>query len=938
LLASRQWATRPRLAAATAAAAVVAGLLVLFGRAAAAGPAGTVVGVALFAAANVAALAALAVRAAARARRSEAERRLADRSLRASERRFRAVVEACPAGLILVGRDGTIVLDNEPLRLAFGYAPGELIGAPAERLIPERLRDRRAPAFAAPAARAAGAGWETSGRHKDGSEFPVEVGLRPVETDDGPFLLASVVDIRARKRAEDALVQSEARFRQLADAMPQIVWAAGPDGRADYFNRRWYELTGADGPPAGEDGWLPVVHPDDRRRCLDDWAAAVRTGRPYQIEYRLRFPHAPADRWYLARALPVADGAGRVVRWYGTATDIDDQKRAEHQLRELNETLERRVAERTAALGESEGRLKMVLGNAQLGLWDWDVPAGRIHLDDRWHQMLGYTPGELPPRIEAWERTVHPDDLPGVAALLARHLAGDDAFYDAEYRGLTRAGGWVWVNARGRVQARGADGAAVRMVGTVQDVTRRKAAEAALAAGEALLRQFIAHAPAAIAMFDTDMRYLRVSARWLTDYRLSGQNLIGRSHDEVFPDRPARWKEVHRRVLAGAVEGCAEDPVLRADGTVEWLQWEAHPWRRPDGSIGGLIFFTQVVTARKRAEAALREGAAFSRGVLDSLSAHIAVVDRAGVVTAVNRAWERYARNAPPAAGVAARTGVGASYLGACDRGAAAGCADARAAAAGVRGVLAGGGRWFAMSVTPLGTAGGGAVVAHADVTARRRAEAALREKTQVLETVLDSMGDGVLVSDPTGAVILRNRAYRDLHDGPAAGGPVEGGARACGLYLPGGARPCPPDRAPMVRAMRGESVDDAELEVVSGAHPGGVAVSVTARPLAGPAGVAGGVVVVRDVSVRKRSEAALRRSEQRFRAIFHSQFQFIGLMTTDGTLVEANRAALAAVGVAEESVLNRPFWETPWWAHDPAQQAAARTGSRRPTRPRTGA
>ena len=123
---------------------------------------------------------------------------------------------------------------------------------------------------------------------------------------------------------------------------------------------------------------------------------------------------------------------------------------------------------------------------------------------------------------------------------------------------------------------------------------------------EALLRLFIKHTPAAIAMFDTDMRYLQVSDRFLTDYDLEGQDIIGKSHYDVFPDIPTYWREAHRRILAGAVERCEEETYLTADGSTGWLQWESLPWRRVDGEIGGLILFTHVITARKRAEEALR--------------------------------------------------------------------------------------------------------------------------------------------------------------------------------------------------------------------------------------------------------------------------------------------------------------------------------------------
>jgi PAS domain S-box-containing protein len=138
------------------------------------------------------------------------------------------------------------------------------------------------------------------------------------------------------------------------------------------------------------------------------------------------------------------------------------------------------------------------------------------------------------------------------------------------------------------------------------DITDRRLAEESLKANEALLRLFIQHTPAAIAMFDNEMRYLQVSDRFLADYKLEKHAIIGKSHYEVFPDLPLRWKEVHRRILAGAVERCDEDRYTTSGGNVEWIQWESRPWRRANGEIGGLVLFTQVITERKRAEEALR--------------------------------------------------------------------------------------------------------------------------------------------------------------------------------------------------------------------------------------------------------------------------------------------------------------------------------------------
>jgi len=120
-------------------------------------------------------------------------------------------------------------------------------------------------------------------------------------------------------------------------------------------------------------------------------------------------------------------------------------------------------------------------------------------------------------------------------------------------------------------------------------------------------RLFVEQAPAGIAMFDRDMRYVATSARWRSSYGLDGVNLAGRSHYEVFPDIPESWKEAHRRALAGETPSQEQDPFLRADGRLQWRRWEMHPWRHANGSIGGILIFSEDVTERVKIERALRE-------------------------------------------------------------------------------------------------------------------------------------------------------------------------------------------------------------------------------------------------------------------------------------------------------------------------------------------
>ena len=160
-----------------------------------------------------------------------------------------------------------------------------------------------------------------------------------------------------RKRADEALSSSEQRYRGLAESMPLVLWTARPDGQIDYCNRRWYDYTGLSFEQIRSYGWPAALHPDDRAPYLARWAVALQRGEPYDVEYRLR--RADGDyRWHLGRTVPARDDHGQVMFWVGTATDIDDQKRAEAEIRRLNERLELRVAERTAQLASANHELE----------------------------------------------------------------------------------------------------------------------------------------------------------------------------------------------------------------------------------------------------------------------------------------------------------------------------------------------------------------------------------------------------------------------------------------------------------------------------------------------------------------------------------------------------------------------------------------------------
>jgi len=162
---------------------------------------------------------------------------------------------------------------------------------------------------------------------------------------------------RGSEAAGRGLRAHDSWLRTVADSIDQMIWSTRPDGYHDYYNARWYEFTGVSIGSTDGEAWAGMFHPEDQERAWVRWRHSLETGAPYEIEYRLR--HRSGEyRWMLGRARPVRDASGRIVRWYGTCTDVDAQKRAEQAAHEANAELERRVRERTAELERAHQSLR----------------------------------------------------------------------------------------------------------------------------------------------------------------------------------------------------------------------------------------------------------------------------------------------------------------------------------------------------------------------------------------------------------------------------------------------------------------------------------------------------------------------------------------------------------------------------------------------------
>jgi PAS domain S-box-containing protein len=272
--------------------------------------------------------------------------------------RLRQTVDSAPNGMVMINREGKIVLVNTQTERLFGYSRVELLGQPVELLVPDRFRTRhsddRMMFLANPQARPMGGGRDLYGRRKDGSEFPVEIGLNPIHTEDGIVILSAVVDITERKRANEAVRESEERFRLFMDNSPTVAWVKDDQGRYVYLSKTFEDRFGV-----RLEDWRGKIDPElwtvelaEEYRKND--RAVLETGNPIEVTEETVCADGSRCYWLNSKFL-FRDAAGN--RYVGAiGLDITERKGAEAALRRLNDELEQTVHRLSEANHELKAR------------------------------------------------------------------------------------------------------------------------------------------------------------------------------------------------------------------------------------------------------------------------------------------------------------------------------------------------------------------------------------------------------------------------------------------------------------------------------------------------------------------------------------------------------------------------------------------------------
>ncbi len=495
------------------------------------------------------------------------ERNKAEKALQDTKERLASIIISAMDAIITVGNDQRIVLFNGAAEKMFRCPAQEAMGEKIDRFIPTRFRPAHGEHLrefgeTGVTSRNMGALGVISGLRADGEEFPIEAAISQVEV-AGEILFTVVLrDITERKKAEEALRESESRFRQIAESLPQLVWTCQPEGPCDYLSRQWVEFTGL--PAAQQLGfdWFNQVHPEDRAGLSGSWNLAVSRGGAFQFEFRLR-RHDGVFRWFDTRAAPLRDALGKIVKWFGTNTDITDRKRAEEELRTAHDHLRRFIDSNIVGI---------IITNA----------AGEIlEANDYYLRMIGATREELQESKIDWRAITPPEWLPAdEKAIMELRERGTCTPYEKEY--IRRDGTRVPVFLADTMLP----GPDEKIAAFALDITERKKAEPALRESEEGFRTMADTIPQLAWIAKADGYIFWYNQRFyeytgMTPAQMEGWGWQSVHDPEMLPKVMVRWKDAINTGKPFEMEF----PLRGADGRFRTFLTRVHPLKNPAGQV-----------------------------------------------------------------------------------------------------------------------------------------------------------------------------------------------------------------------------------------------------------------------------------------------------------------------------------------------------------------
>lgn len=660
-------------------------------------------------------------------------RRRAEEEVRLSEERFRTLLAGLPAVAIQGYRpDGTVHYWNQASEQLYGYTTEEAIGGNLlDLIIPPEIRPEVRQTIASMAKNGRPiAPSELSLMRKDGARVPVFSSHVVLSIEDGaPELFCIDIDLTASKQAAEQLRQSEERFRLSFERSPVGAVMAGQDYRLFRANEVFCRMIGYSEEELSLLTFADITHPDERQRDLLQ-VRRMLTGDIDRYDVEKRYIHKNGDViWARVSVTLVRDGDNTPLYFLSIIQDITAWKKAEQALR------------------ESESRYQRLADTAREGIWMMNEQHHTTYVNEHMAAMLGLNPADMVGHPV--EDYMFAEDLAAHEERMAVRRQGQGGHYEHRFR--HRDGHAVWTIASA-TPLKDDEGRYAGSFAMFTNITGRKEAEAQLRERNAYLQSVFRSSPVGIGVvFDRVLREVNTRLCEITGY--STEELVGRSARLLYPSEAEyHWvgEEKYAQISRNGT-GTVETRWQRKDGQIIDVLLSSTPIDSDDLSLG-VTFSALDITDRKRAEWQLQQQADFTRRVLDSAAAQIAILDDHGIIIDVNTPWNRFAieNNGLDRT----KLGPGASYF--CHWSPEHGdTTNAESAFEGIRQVQRGEreffqveypchspqeNRWFIMRVLPLTGAPGQVLVSHSDITPLKQTEehliAALAEKDVLLREV----------------------------------------------------------------------------------------------------------------------------------------------------------------------------------------------------------
>ena len=438
----------------------------------------------------------------------------------------------------------------------------------------DHLRDRFGPAFSA--------------QLREAAETGVSASFRAYDTVSKRWVRAAAHPSAGRLTVTVSPVPDDdaARLAEAADAAIDGIAVLNPAEEYVYMNRAHAAVFDFEPDELLGDTWRRLYGPAEQARIEREAFPRLRRDGAWRGETTGRRRDGSVVRQDVS--LSLLDDGSLVC----TNKDITERCRRERELDQLRE------------------RLDLAVTGANLGVWDWDMTTDEVTFNDRWATMLGLSPDEIDPHLDAWETRVHPADLPRVEAQLEAHVAGETELYDCEHRMRTAAGEWTWIRDAGKVVEYDAEGAPKRAVGIHLDIDAQKRQEAALERARNELRQVIDLVPDPIFAKDADGRYLLANEATADAYGLTVAETEGTLESEIIPDgdQSVHFRADDKRVLDSdePVE-IPEEKLTTADGETRLLQTTKIPYTVAGTDQNAVLGYARDVTPLRRYESRLEE-------------------------------------------------------------------------------------------------------------------------------------------------------------------------------------------------------------------------------------------------------------------------------------------------------------------------------------------